>query len=269
MALAEHRHIDIDLLKRGKYQPRIDFGDLQELSDSIKAQGVIQPIVVRPAGAGFEILAGERRWRAAQLAGQHKVPCLVRVDLQDPQAAAISLIENVQRKDLNAMEEAEALGRLVEEFGFDHAEVAEMIGVSRTTVTNRLRLLKLNPTAQRLIREGKLNEGHGKVLAGIAGADQDRLAVLAADHNYSVRQIEARARRVHAGTALSSTATKKDPDIASMETRVSESIGCPVTIQSTDAGGWNLSLNSFSLDEFEGVLERLLRRPSEISRSGK
>lgn len=263
MALAEHRELDIDLLKRGKYQPRTDFGDLQELADSIKAQGVVQPIVVRPIGGGkFEILAGERRWRAAQLAGLHKVPCLIRLDLQDPQAAAVSLIENVQRKDLNAMEQAEALSRLVDEFAFDHAEVAEMIGVSRTTVTNRLRLLKLNPTAQRLIREGRLNEGHGKVLAGISGVDQDRLAVLAADRNYSVRQIEARAREANAPKAASNS-DRKDADIASMETQVSEAIGCPVSIQGTDSGGWKLSLNSFSLDEFEGVLERLLRRPAK------
>lgn len=264
MALAEHREIDIDLLRRGKYQPRKDFGDLQELADSIKAQGVVQSIVVRPVDGGFEILAGERRWRAAQLAGLHKVPCLVRVDLQDSTAAAISLIENIQRMDLNAMEQAEALAQLIDEFAFDHAEVAEMIGVSRTTVTNRLRLLKLNTTAQRLIREGKLNEGHGKVLAGISGPEQDRLAILAADRNYSVRQIEARARELHSPQSTpTAIATKKDPDIASMETRVSEAIGCPVSIQGTDSGGWKLSLNSFSLDEFEGVLDRLLRRPAE------
>ena len=131
MGRTELRDLDIDLLYRGKYQPRIDFGDLQELADSIKAQGVVQPVVVRPiAGRRYEILAGERRWRAAQLAGLHKLSCLVRYDLEDSSAAAISLIENVQRLNLTAMEQAEALNRLVEEFGFDHGEVAEMIGVS-------------------------------------------------------------------------------------------------------------------------------------------
>ncbi len=262
MASAELLNLDIDLLQRGKYQPRVDFGDLEELASSIQAQGIVQPIVVRPVGSGrFEILAGERRWRAAQLAGLHKVSCLVRSDLEDPQAAAVSLIENVQRKDLNAMEQAEALGRLVDEFGFDHAQVADMIGVNRTTVTNRLRLLKLNPTAQRLIREGKLNEGHGKVLAGLSGADQDRLAALAVDRHYTVRQIEARAKESQ--TKAPASNSKKDADIASMEIRVGEAIGCPVSIQGTESGGWKLSLNTFSLDEFDGVLERLLRKPTK------
>ena len=192
----------VDALQAGRFQPRtrMDQGALADLAASIKAQGLMQPILARPLGAGrYEIVAGERRWRAARMAGLTEVPALVR-EMPDRHALALGLIENLQREDLNPLEEAAGLKRLVEDFGMTHAEAAEAVGRSRTGITNALRLLELAPPVQELVREGKLDMGHVRALLGLPPLQQIELAREAVARQLSVRQVEARGC---AGTACS------------------------------------------------------------------
>ena len=194
------RHIPVDLLKRGRYQPRLDMRpeSLEELANSIRAQGVVQPIVVRPidGGAGYEIIAGERRWRAAQLAGLQEVPALVR-DVPDEAAVAMALIENIQRENLNPMEEARALERLVEEFGMTHQQAAEAVGRSRAAVTNLLRLLDLDDQVKQMLERRELEMGHGRALLGLSEpAAQLAAARKVASAGLSVRETERLVRRL-------------------------------------------------------------------------
>jgi ParB family chromosome partitioning protein len=191
--------LSIDLLVRGKYQPRrhFDSAQLQELAESIKTTGgLLQPIVVRPINSNqYEIVAGERRWRAAQLAGLNDVSCLVS-HYTDEQALQASIIENISRADLNPIEEAQAYQRLIDEFQYLHDEVAAAVGKSRTSITNVLRLLKLDPRVQELLIHGKLSEGHGKILAGLPISAQFQLAELSIQKGWSVRKIEAEAKKL-------------------------------------------------------------------------
>ena len=251
--------LSVELLQPGRYQPRGHMApeSLAELSQSIKAQGVMQPILVRPIGGGrYEILAGERRWRAARMAGLAQVPALVR-EIPDRHAAAIALIENLQREDLNPLEEAAGVKRLIEEFGMTHAEAAESLGRSRVAVTNALRLLELAPPVQELLREGKLDMGHARALLGLAPLKQVEIARRAAEKRLSVRQVEhlvAALSRRPAGGAR----PRVDRDVARLEEEWSQKLGTTVKIQAgSKAGSGKLTLYYATLDQLDVLLNKL------------
>ena len=235
----ELRNVPIDLLKRGRYQPRtrMDEAALQELAQSIRSRGIVQPVLARAtADGGYEIIAGERRWRAAQLAGLETVPVVVR-EVPDEAAMAISLIENIQRENLNPIEEAMGLRRLLDEFGLTHEQVAESIGRSRSAVTNLLRLLGLNSKVRTLLEEGKLEMGHARALLALSGRAQDLAAAEVASKGLSVRQTEALVVR-------------------RLQEKLSDKLGTQVTI--TDRGGkGKLTIEYHSLDELQGILKRI------------
>jgi ParB family chromosome partitioning protein len=230
---------------------------LAGLAESIKAQGVMQPILARPLGGGrYEILAGERRWRAARMAGLATVPALVR-EVPDRHAAAIALIENLQREDLNPLEEAAGVKRLIEEFGMTHAEAADSLGRSRVAVTNALRLLELAPPVQELLREGRLDMGHARALLGLAPLKQIELARLAVARRLSVRQVEhlvAAASRRPGGA----TRARVDRDVARLEEEWSQRLGTTVKIQTgTRPGTGKLTLHYATLDQLDALLAKL------------
>ena len=210
---AELKQIAIDCLSRGKFQPRRVFAQaaLQELADSIKSSGLIQPIVVRPIDEQhYEIVAGERRWRAAQLAGLDYVTCLVK-SFNDEQTAAVSTIENVQREDLNPIEEAKAYQRLIDDFSYLHEEVAAMVGKSRARITNSLRLLRLDEAVQQLLIDGDLSEGHGKAIAGLSLPLQRELAMAAVKQGWSVRKLEQHVKQLSQQTGAAIRSDETDP----------------------------------------------------------
>jgi ParB family chromosome partitioning protein len=251
--------LSIDALQPGRYQPRtrMDPEALAELASSIKSQGVMQPILVRPLEAGrYEILAGERRWRAARMAGLTEVPALVR-EVPDRHALAIALIENLQREDLNPLEEATGVKRLIDEFGMTHVEAAEVLGRSRTAVTNALRLLELAPPVQELLREGKLDMGHARALLALPALKQVELARLAVAKQLSVRQVEA----LVAGQAQRSApaaAARVDRDVARLEEEVSQRLGTTVKIQSgMKPGSGKLVIQYSTLDQLDTLLRKL------------
>ena len=256
----ELRELPIEFLQRGRYQPRRDFPQesLQELADSIRAQGIMQPIVVRPIGEHkYEIIAGERRWRAAQLASLDKVPALVR-DVSDEAAIAMALIENIQREDLNPVEEAVALKRLQDEFELTQQQVAEAVGKSRTAVTNLLRLLSLTDEVRTLLERGDIETGHAKALLGLGGDDQRAAARQVVDRGLTVRQTEALVRRIH--EEAGKPKVKKpavDPNIRRLTERLAEKIGVPVSIDHGDKGAGKLVLKYSSLDELDGILAHM------------
>ncbi|MFT5692516.1 MAG: ParB family chromosome partitioning protein, partial [Oceanicoccus sp.] len=229
------RKLPVEMIQRGKYQPRRDMQPeaLEELAESIKAQGVMQPIVVRPISADkYEIIAGERRWRATQLAGLDTIPVLVR-HVPDEAAIAMSLIENIQREDLNPIEEAMALGRLQQEFELTHQQVAEAVGKSRTTVTNLLRLMSLREDVQRMLEYGDLEMGHAKALLGLPPEHQSHAANTVHSKGMSVRQTEALVRSLlnSINTDKAQVDHKVDPDIKHLQDQLSEKIGVPVMVQ--------------------------------------
>ncbi|ABM63201.1 ParB/RepB/Spo0J family partition protein [Halorhodospira halophila] len=264
----ELRDLPVDLLERGPHQPRRHFDDqaLQELADSIRAQGVVQPLVVRPTDTGrFEIIAGERRWRAAQRAGIDTVPALVR-DIPDEAAIAVGLIENLQREDLNPLEAAGALQRLIHEFGLSHQKTADAVGRSRTSVTNLLRLLELNEDVQRLISEGRLEAGHAKALAGLTGTAQSEAAARVARDHLTVRQTETLVRRYQQAADTSADDAKGaagegkrlDPDVERLRDTLADRLGAPVDIQhSRRQGKGRLVIRYSSLEELDGILGRI------------
>ena len=251
--------LPIDALQPGRYQPRkhIDPESLAELAGSIKAQGVMQPILVRPLEAGrYEIVAGERRWRAARMAGLVTVPALVR-EVPDRSALAMALIENLQREDLNPLEEAAGVKRLIEEFGMTHVEAAEALGRSRVAVTNALRLLELAPPVQELVREGKLDMGHARALAALPVLKQVEIARMAVQRQLSVRQVEA----LVAGLAKRPGApaqSKVDRDVARLEEEVSQRLGTTVKIQTgLKPGSGKLVIQYSTLDQLDALLRKL------------
>jgi ParB family chromosome partitioning protein len=252
----ELRNVPIDLLKRGRYQPRtrMDEAALQELAQSIRSRGIVQPVLARATvDGGYEIIAGERRWRAAQLAGLQTVPVVVR-EVPDEAAMAISLIENIQRENLNPIEEAMGLRRLLDEFGLTHEQVAESIGRSRSAVTNLLRLLGLNSKVRRLLEEKKLEMGHARALLALSGRAQDTAAAEVASKGLSVRQTEALVKR-RPGTRGKST-IRLDPDVRRLQEKLSDKLGTQVTI--SDRGGkGKLTIEYHSLDELQGILKRI------------
>ncbi len=264
------RTLQITQLQPSKYQPRREMSEakLAELADSIKAQGVIQPIIVRELDVDmFEIVAGERRWRASQLVGLTEVPVIVR-ELDDRTVVAMALIENIQREDLNPLEEAQALQRLIDEFSLTHAEAAEAVGRSRAAVSNLLRLLELPLGIRTLLESHQLEMGHARALLTLAPELAAKLAKEAADQGWSVREVEHRAQQFAAGKvpdirdkkSKSPASAPAQPDIASLETELSERLGTKVAINHGRAGKGKLVIHYTDLDVLDGVLERLRAR---------
>ncbi|MBV1919975.1 MAG: ParB/RepB/Spo0J family partition protein [Pseudomonadales bacterium] len=254
----ELRHIPVEFLERGRFQPRgdIDPTALEELSESIKAQGVMQPIIVRPISAkNYEIIAGERRWRASQLAGLDKVPCIVR-DVPDEAAIAMALIENIQREDLNPIEEAVALQRLQDEFELTHQQVAQAVGKSRTTVTNLLRLTTLTAEAKRMLEHGDLEMGHARAILTLDALKQTEAARAISSKGLSVRQAEALVRRMQA-EITAQPEDKIDPDVRQLQDGLSQMLGAPVLIQHSAKGKGKLVIKYTSLDELDGILAHI------------
>jgi ParB family chromosome partitioning protein len=263
---SELTEIPVDLLQRGQYQPRQDMRSesLAELAESIRAQGIVQPIVVRPiAGTGtekrYEIVAGERRWRAAQMAGLQRVPALVR-DIPDRAAVAVALIENIQREDLNPLEEARALQRLAEEFEMTHTEVADAVGRSRASVSNLLRLLELPAAIQTLLEERAIDMGHARALLGVTvPAEQLALARRVAQEGWSVRETEQAIRKLGAGKPAARAGTAaavKDPDIRRLEQDLGERLGAKVEIRHARGSG-RVVIHYHSLEELDGILDHV------------
>ncbi len=249
--------LDIDRIQRGRYQPRQVFEQeaLQELADSIRAQGVVQPIVVRPEGNHFELVAGERRWRAAQLAGLQKIPAVIR-ELAARSAAAIALIENIQREDLNPLEQAQAFLRLTEEFDLTHQQVAESVGRSRAAVSNLIRLLDLAEPVKQQVNKGLLDMGHARALLALIRHDQVEIAKLVVNRGLSVRETELLVKKTLAaqGTVKAKPAAL-DPDIRRLERKISEKLGAGVKIKPGKKGSGQLLISFHSSAELEGILE--------------
>lgn len=254
------RHIPIDLIQRGKYQPRTDMHQeaLQELAESIKAQGVMQPIVVRPVSdERFEIIAGERRWRASQLAGLDKIPAVIRL-VPDESAIAMALIENIQRENLNPIEEATALKRLQDEFELTQQEVADAVGKSRSTVTNLLRLMGLTPEVRVMLEHGDLEMGHARALLTLESEQQGEVAKTVSGKGLSVRQTEELVRKILAGPKPKKTSEiDVDPDIRRLEETLSEKLGSRVQIQHSTKGSGKVTLKYNNLDELDGILAHI------------
>lgn len=258
--------LPIDLLQRGKYQPRLDMHQdtLQELADSIRAQGIIQPIVVRPLGdavAGqpvrYEIIAGERRWRAAQLAGLHEIPAVIR-EIPDEAAVAMALIENIQRENLNPLEEARALERLIKEFDMTHQTAADAVGRSRAAVSNLLRLLDLPDEVKKLVEKHQIEMGHARAVLGLSNPRQQaEIAAQVAKKGLSVRDTEALVRRMEKNEAEPALVTKIDPNIKRLESDLAEKLGAKVQLQHTAKGGGKLVISYHTLDELDGILAHL------------
>ena len=253
------KELAVDLIQRGKYQPRRDMEpeSLQELADSIKVQGVMQPIVVRPiSDRKYEIIAGERRWRATQLAGLDTIPAVIR-DVPDEAAIAMALIENIQREDLNPIEEAASLQRLQQEFDLTQQEVADAVGKSRSTVTNLLRLMSLQEDVRRLVEHGDLEMGHARALLALEGGDQSHAAAQVVGKGMSVRQTEALVRNMLAAKDKPPQKKSLDPNIRHLQDDLSQRLGTRVQIQHSAKGKGKLVLNYSSLDELDGILAHI------------
>ena len=260
--------IPVDLLQRGRYQPRLDMRaeSLQELSDSIRAQGVVQPIVVRPLTAQrtgeplrYEIIAGERRWRAAQMAGLHEVPAVIR-RVSDEAAVAMSLIENIQRENLNPLEEARALDRLIREFEMTHQSAADAVGRSRAAVSNLLRLLELADEVKALVESRQLEMGHARALLGLAVTRQQvEVAMLVARKGLSVRETEALVRRLSTRKEdiEDREPVRPDPNITRLEQNLTDKLGAKVQVQHGAKGRGKLVIAYNSLDELDGILAHI------------
>ncbi|QTF92795.1 ParB/RepB/Spo0J family partition protein [Halomonas sp. BM-2019] len=251
--------LPLSQLTRGKYQPRRDIQPeaLEELADSIRAQGVMQPIVVRPIDEQrYEIIAGERRWRAALLAELDTIPAVIR-EVSDEVALALALIENIQRENLNPVEEALALKRLLEEFALTQQQVADAVGRSRAQVANLLRLLALDPEVQTLLERGDLDMGHARALLALSGAKQRRAAHEVVNKDLTVRDTEALVKRLLSGEPKPAEKPPASPDVTRLETRLGELLGAPVTIQHGRGGKGRLTIRYTSLDELDGILEHI------------
>ena len=257
---ADLREVPVDLLQPGKYQPRTDMHpeSLEELANSIKAQGVVQPIVIRPIDGGrYEIIAGERRWRASQIAGLHEIPAVVR-DVPDEAAIAMALIENIQREDLNPIEEAIALQRLIDEFEMTHQQAAGAVGRSRAAVSNLLRLLTLNDDVRKMLEHGDLEMGHARALLALQGNAQSEAAREVAAKGYSVRETEQLVRRLNEPSSKAKKPSKSvDPDIKRLQDELANKLAAKVLFQHATKGNGKLVIHYNSLDELEGILQRI------------
>ncbi len=254
-------HLPVELIERGKYQPRRDMhqGALEELAESIKAQGVMQPIVVRSIGEErYEIIAGERRWRATQLAGLDRIPAVIR-EVADEAAIAMALIENIQREDLNPIEEAMALKRLQDEFELTHQEVAQAVGKSRTAVTNLLRLIALDAEVKKLLEHGDLEMGHARALLSLSPEEQRELARQIVARGLTVRQTEAQVRKIQEQKNQGTIATPPAPsaDIKRLQNELSDTLGAGVQIHHNAKGKGKLVISYNTLDELDGILAHI------------
>ena len=263
----ELKRLPVHLVQRGKYQPRRDMREeaLKDLADSIRKQGVVQPIVVRPVAGGtggeqrYEIIAGERRWRAAQMAGLDTVPAVVR-DVPDKTAIAMALIENIQRADLNPLEEAEAMQRLISEFEMTHQEAAEAVSRSRAAVTNLLRLLELSREVQDMVRKGALEMGHARALLALKGPAQTDAARRVVDRGLTVRDTEGLVRRrlqELQGTTSAAKQPKTDPNVRQLERTLGEKLGAKVLVEQSSKGAGKLVIHYTTLDELDGILAHI------------
>ena len=252
------RRLPVDLIRRGKHQPRriVEESALEELAHSVRARGIVQPIVVRPLGSGsYEIVAGERRWRAAQMAGLDEVPAVVR-ECSDQEAAAVALIENIQREDLNPIEEAQGYRSLADEFGLTHQELADAVGRSRSAVSNALRLLDLNEDVRLRVEQGELDMGHARALLALSGAAQSETAAEVVRRGLSARETE---KLVRARVEGKSPAQRKarDPDVVKLETDLAERLGAKVRIDHKAKGAGSVTIHYSSLEALDGILERI------------
>lgn len=250
--------LPITVLQRGKYQPRKDMNPaaLDELANSIKAQGILQPIVVRAINKKqYEIIAGERRWRAAQIAGLTEIPALIK-EVSDQVTMALALIENIQRENLNPLEEAVAMHRLIEECALTHNQVAETLGKSRTTVSNLLRLISLNSDVKQLLESGDIEFGHAKVLLALNGHKQSQAAKSVVDKELSVRETEVLVKKMQHAAPLKK-AKRADPDIRDLLQTLSEKLGAKVDIQQSVRGKGKLLIYYNNLDELDGILAHI------------
>ncbi len=252
--------LPLNKIEPGRYQPRkdLDLDKLQELADSIKAHGVVQPIVVRAKGADeFELIAGERRWRAAHIAGLSEIPVVIR-EMDDRAALAVALIENIQREDLNPLEQAESLCRLLEEFDMTHQQLAEAVGKSRASITNLLRLLELQPEVKKLLQEGRIEMGHARALLGLVGEKQAEAALKVADGRMTVRATEQLVRKYQQSSSPVLPKTQRlDPDIQRLQEDLSSKLGARVTIRHSKSGKGKLLIDYSDLDQLEGLLARI------------
>jgi ParB family chromosome partitioning protein len=247
----------IDNLKTGKYQPRSHMNQiaLNELAESIKTQGIMQPIVVRAVGGKkYEIVAGERRWRAAKLANLTEVPILIK-DIPDESALAMALIENIQREDLNSIEEAKGIQRLIDEFGMTHESASHILGKSRTTVTNLLRLLNLSEHVQKALLEGRIEMGHARAMLSLSASEQVMLCQKVISNNLSVREVERLITQ--ANPAKKNTKPQKTADIVNFETNLSDKLGTSVKISHKSNGSGILQINYNNLDQLDSILKKI------------
>ncbi len=255
------RNLPVDVIQKGRYQPRHEIAQeaLEELADSIRAQGVVQPVVVRPLPedkSKFELIAGERRWRASQLAGLHEIPAVVR-DVPDQAAMAMGLIENIQREELNPIEEAAALQRLIEEFGLTHQQTAEAVGRSRAAVTNLLRLLTLEPRVKLMLEERQLEMGHARALLALLGSTQVQAAEQVVARGLSVRETEHLVRRLQQPATPKKASQEIDPDVRRFQDDLSEKLAAKVQIQHSAKGKGKMIIFYNSLDELDGILDHI------------
>jgi ParB family chromosome partitioning protein len=256
------KELPLDVIQPGRYQPRsaMDPDKLAELSESIKAQGLVQPVVVRPLAkpGTYELIAGERRWRATRMAGKTTIPAIVR-EVADEATLALALIENIQRENLNPLEEAVALKRLIDEFELTHAQAAESVGRSRAAVSNLLRLLELAPEVREMVDQRLLDMGHARALLALDRAEQVRAARQVINLELSVRQTEALVRRLREGRPEKKPTVRKSPDIERLEQELTENLCAPVSLRHQASGKGQVTIRYSSLDELDGILERIRR----------
>ena len=257
------KDLPLDVIQPGRYQPRsaMDPDKLEELAESIRAQGLVQPVVVRPLAkpGTYELIAGERRWRATRMAGMDTIPAIVR-DVADEATLALALIENIQRENLNPLEEAGALRRLIEEFELTHGQAAQSVGRSRVAVSNLLRLLELVPEVRELVDQRLIDMGHARALLGLTGNEQVQAARQVINLDLSVRQTEALVRRMKEGKPEKKPpAPPKNPDIERLEQELTETLCAPVSLKHQSSGKGQMTIRYTTLDELDGILERLKR----------
>ena len=253
------RSVPVERIRRGRHQPRriVDESALEELAHSVRSRGIVQPIVVRPTGnGGFEIVAGERRWRAAQMAGLHEVPVVVR-ECSDSEAAAVALIENIQREDLNPIEEAEGYRTLADEFGLTHQALADTVGRSRSSVSNTLRLLELNRDVRALVERGELDMGHARALLALSGAEQSETAAEVVRRGLSARETEKLVRSKAKGETAAGGPKSRDPDVVRLEIDLAERLGAKVRIDHKAKGRGSVTIHYSSLEALDGILQRI------------
>ena len=257
---AQLRDVALELIHPSPFQPRTHFDDdaLRSLADSIRSQGLIQPVVLRRRSGEYELIAGERRWRAAQLAGLQQIPAIVR-DIDDHQAAALALIENLQREDLDPIEQAEAMRRLIKEFDMTHQQVADILGVSRPVVSNALRLLDLAEPVRQLLQDRQLDAGHARALAGLPMAQQPVLADKIVAKALTVRQVESMVRKLSESALSKPVEQPADPDTAKLLSRISDALGVQVDLVQNARGGGRLKLRFDQPGQLERILDRLLQ----------